>query len=106
MTEDAEEAATGGAAAAAAAAATVNGAAAQQAEQQAEQQPQPQQAAEQQGQQDQQAAEACNGSEAGPLAEQEVGSVQLGLRARGVGSRGERYRIHYMTIGPVEGFGG
>lgn len=103
MTEDAEEAATGGAAAAAAAAATVNGAAAQQAEQQAEQQPQPQQAAEQQGQQ---AAEACNGSEAGPLAEQEVGSVQLGLRARGVGSRGERYRIHYMTIGPVEGFGG
>ncbi|PRW39237.1 tRNA-splicing endonuclease subunit Sen34 [Chlorella sorokiniana] len=89
VTEDADEAAAGSTLAAA------EGAAPQPAQQQ-------QQAAEQQ------AAEASNGADVGPLAEQqeEAGSVQLGLRAGGVGSRGERYRIHYMTIGPVEGFGG
>ncbi|KAI7835924.1 hypothetical protein COHA_010185 [Chlorella ohadii] len=115
VTEDAEEAAAGGNAAAAAGAASQP---AQQPEQQAQQQQQQEQQARQQqqqeetapqGQQAEQAAKpACNGSEAGPLAEQqqEAGSVQLGIRASGVGSRGERYRIHYMTIGPVEGFGG
>ena len=99
VTEDAEE----GTAAAASA-----GAAPSQPARQQEQQQQGQQAAAQQGPQTGQTTEACNGSEAGPLAEQqqEAGSVQLGIRASGVGSRGERYRIHYMTIGPVEGFGG
>lgn len=31
---------------------------------------------------------------------------RLGACVTGVGAGGERYRIHYMTIGPVEGFGG
>ena len=34
-----------------------------------------------------------------------LGQPQLGANSGGVGSGGERYRIHYMTIGPVEGFG-
>lgn len=33
------------------------------------------------------------------------GGVQLGADSRGVGSHGERFRIRYLTIGPVEGFG-
>ena len=32
-------------------------------------------------------------------------STRLGGSSTGTGSRGQRYRIHYMTIGPVEGFG-
>lgn len=33
------------------------------------------------------------------------GALQVGADSRGTGSRGERFRIRYTTIGPVEGFG-
>jgi hypothetical protein len=34
-----------------------------------------------------------------------AGGSQLGASSFGVGSKGERFRIRYMTIGPVDGFG-
>lgn len=68
-------------------------------EQQGEQHQQQQRRQGQQGQQlegqDQQPVQPTGGA----------GGVQLGADSRGTGSRGERFRIRYMTIGPVEGFG-
>ncbi|KAL4440341.1 hypothetical protein ABPG75_003342 [Micractinium tetrahymenae] len=89
VVEDAEEAAreAGGAAegAAAGAAAPADG---REQQQQGGQQQQPQQ-------QEEQPVQPPEGA----------GGAQLGANSRGTGSRGERFRIRYMTIGPVEGFG-
>ena len=54
--------------------------------------------------------EAAAGAGPGPIEmhkQQQEGldAQRLGASSGGTGSRGERYRIHYMTIGPVEGFG-